>query len=303
LEVQEEVTSTLNLRPDEWLLGQGTIYPDTIESGGTKHAAKIKTHHNRVEKIEKLIQAGKIIEPLKDLYKDEVREVGRTLGLPEKMISRHPFPGPGLGVRILCARGPDTLENAEKIETSIEGKFDGIEALILPLKSVGVQGDFRSYRHPVALFSDNEYDWNEFDTLAAKIPNTHSEINRVLLCLSHTYKLPAPDVVPSFMTSERIEILQEADSIIRHILETENFEGKKNIWQFPVVLCPLDFGGGESIILRPVESQEAMTASFAKIPKKVLCSMSEKILSTLKGKISAVFFDITNKPPGTIEWE
>ncbi|EKD93114.1 MAG: hypothetical protein ACD_28C00242G0005, partial [uncultured bacterium] len=100
LEVQKEVAQSLHLDPERWLLGQGTIYPDTIESGGTKHASKIKTHHNRVPEIEALIQEGKVLEPLKELYKDEVREVGEKLGLPHDMVWRHPFPGPGLAVRI-----------------------------------------------------------------------------------------------------------------------------------------------------------------------------------------------------------
>ncbi|MBT5517284.1 glutamine-hydrolyzing GMP synthase, partial [Candidatus Peregrinibacteria bacterium] len=86
LEIQRRVAKELNLNPDEWLLGQGTIYPDTVESGGTKNAHKIKTHHNRVPEIEEMIKAGKIIEPIKELYKDEVRMVGRKLGLPDKMI-------------------------------------------------------------------------------------------------------------------------------------------------------------------------------------------------------------------------
>ncbi len=342
LDVQEQVTTDLDLHPDEWLLGQGTIYPDTIESGGTKHAAKIKTHHNRVERVQKLIDAGKIIEPLKDLYKDEVREVGLKLGLPKKMIERHPFPGPGLGVRILCSQNADSLPNTPEIESGIQKKFADIEARVLPLKSVGVQGDFRSYRHPVVLFSKNEYSWDTLDEIATNIPNSFPEINRVLLSLSHFSKLSVPKVTPSFMTKDRIALLQEADAIIRMILEKEDFKGRENIWQFPVVLCPLEFGEGsgekgeeksitnyesstfakatadrriteknrehtsksrETIILRPVESQEAMTASFARIPGNILLKMSKSIMNELEGKVSAVFFDITNKPPGTIEWE
>jgi hypothetical protein len=86
------------------LLGQGTIYPDTIETGGTKRADTIKTHHNRVPIIEEMIKAGKVVEPLADLYKVEVRELGEKLGIPHDMIWRHPFPGPGLGVRSAVQR-------------------------------------------------------------------------------------------------------------------------------------------------------------------------------------------------------
>lgn len=308
LQVQEEVTKRLNLNPDEWLLGQGTIYPDTIESGGTKHAAKIKTHHNRVEQIEKLIAAGKIIEPVKDLYKDEVREVGRKLGLPEKMVSRHPFPGPGLGVRILCTTGNDALTNASEVETNIVEKFSGLEPTVLPIKSVGVQGDFRSYRHPFALAnfleSDGEIDWSRIETLSAAIPNMFPEINRVLLTVQTNDKLESITAHAATLTRERIATLQEADAIIRHILETEEFAGKDTIWQFPVVLCPLSTDHEkESIILRPVESQEAMTASFSKLPWEMVQKMANAILEKLSGRVSTVFYDVTNKPPGTIEWE
>ena len=102
LDVQRDKVAELGLNPEEWLLGQGTIYPDTIESGGKKKGSKqvaevIKTHHNRVPEIEALIEAGLVLEPCADLYKDEVRAVGEKLGLPKFLVWRHPFPGPGLG--------------------------------------------------------------------------------------------------------------------------------------------------------------------------------------------------------------
>ena len=90
-------TRPRRLGPAPHLLAQGTIYPDTIETGGTKRADTIKTHHNRVPIIEEMIAEGRVVEPLAELYKVEVRELGETLGLPEEMVWRHPFPGPGLG--------------------------------------------------------------------------------------------------------------------------------------------------------------------------------------------------------------
>ena len=101
--VQERIVESRHLLDENWILGQGTIYPDTIESGGAKHAAVIKTHHNRVAGIQKLIECGRIVEPLKSFYKDEVREVGRELSLPSELLDRHPFPGPGLAIRCLCS--------------------------------------------------------------------------------------------------------------------------------------------------------------------------------------------------------
>ena len=93
-----------------WILGQGTIYPDTIESGGTAKAELIKTHHNRVAGIQRLIAEGRIIEPLSSFYKDEVRAIGRQLGLAPDLLDRHPFPGPGLAIRCLCSESTGRLK-------------------------------------------------------------------------------------------------------------------------------------------------------------------------------------------------
>src|SRR5574344_508833 len=103
--VRDTVVARLGLNEDDWLLGQGTLYPDIIESGGSKNAHVIKTHHNRVEGIQALIEKGLIIEPLKDLYKDEVRMIGRRIGLSGELVNRHPFPGPGLSINVLCSDG------------------------------------------------------------------------------------------------------------------------------------------------------------------------------------------------------
>jgi GMP synthase (glutamine-hydrolysing) len=138
VEVQEQILESGHYLDQNWVLGQGTIYPDTIESGGTAKADLIKTHHNRVAGIQKLIAENRLVEPLHLLYKDEVREVGEALGLPGELIHRHPFPGPGLAIRCLC----------EESTKSPERTADGY---IVPLHSVGVQGDSRSYR-PVLVF-------------------------------------------------------------------------------------------------------------------------------------------------------
>ncbi len=103
VKVQERILATEHFLDGNWILGQGTIYPDTIESGGTAKADLIKTHHNRVAGIQSLIDSGRIIEPLTSFYKDEVREIGREIGVPEKFLARHPFPGPGLAIRCLCS--------------------------------------------------------------------------------------------------------------------------------------------------------------------------------------------------------
>ena len=299
LEVQKKVAKSLHLDSDMWLLGQGTIYPDHIETGGSAHASKIKTHHNRVPEIEKMIAEGRIIEPLADFYKDEVRDIGREIGLPEEMISRHPFPGPGLGVRILCQHTTSPLPHWEERELAIRNAFS-VQADILPVRSVGVQGDARSYRHPLVLFSEKSA--HHHLSLATDIPNAFPEINRVLFCLSQP-SLPTRffPVLPAEITRKRIRILQEADAIVRHILLREGLHDA--VWQFPVVLLP--FGvrdGSESIILRPIQSENAMTATAVIFEVPILRQMADEILTQIP-EISAVFLDMTSKPPGTIEWE
>ena len=142
-----------DLKIEDHLLGQGTIYPDTIETGGTQRADVIKTHHNRVPIIEKMIEEGKVVEPLADLYKVEVRELGERMGISDELLWRHPFPGPGLGVRLLCNTGePDRtgFDVAEPLLAEISRRF-GLEALLLPIRSVGVKADLRAYEHPVLL--------------------------------------------------------------------------------------------------------------------------------------------------------
>ncbi len=299
LDIQEKVSNDLNLNPDEWLLGQGTIYPDTIETGGTKHSDKIKTHHNRVEKIQKLIDEGKVIEPIAQLYKDEVRLVGERLNLKEEMVWRHPFPGPGLAVRCLCAEKEDSPAGLEEIESKMNdlSAVYNLQARVLPIKSVGVQGDERSYRHPAVVFGEN-HSWEDLNKLSTKLTNQFDEINRVVFALKSP-DFSGMNVKKGYLTRERIALLQEADKIVMDFIV--EMEINREIWQFPTVLIPTDFGEGESLVLRPVCSEEAMTANFYRMDFDKLSQLTKR-LSSIQG-IGGVFYDITNKPPGTIEWE
>jgi GMP synthase (glutamine-hydrolysing) len=291
LDIQKRVFDDMGLRiEDGWMLGQGTIYPDTIETGGTKHADKIKTHHNRVPMIQDMIEQGLVIEPLKELYKDEVRQLGEELGLPHDLVWRHPFPGPGLGVRILCAPTPNP---------SPAGRGETLH-MVLPVQSVGVQGDGRTYRHALALFSEHPTDIPELHwSLATSIPNEDRNLNRVLQCLSHTVSFETR-FTPTYLTRDVADLLREADAIVDE--EMRSAKLYKDIWQFPVVLLPFgESNGARSIVLRPIESTDAMTARAYPLPKKVLQKITDRLLQ-VEG-IDAVFLDLTNKPPGTIEWE
>jgi GMP synthase (glutamine-hydrolysing) len=293
IEIQARVLKELGLNSEEWILGQGTIYPDTIETGGTKHSDTIKTHHNRVPEVQKLIDEGKVIEPIAQLYKDEVREVGARLGLPHEMVWRHPFPGPGLAVRCLCSSG-------ESDEVGLEVDGEGYEAFVLPLKSVGIQGDVRSYKHPVVL-SGGERDWEKLSQVSTKLTNSHEDLNRGLYLL-HGDLSAGVSLVRAYLTQERVALLQEADKIVMDFIVEKKLD--REIWQFPTVLVPLSVGAegsGESIVLRPVESEEAMTASFYRMDFELLDELVERLVRV--DGVGAVFYDITNKPPGTIEWE
>ncbi|MGH7157603.1 MAG: glutamine-hydrolyzing GMP synthase [Candidatus Saccharimonadales bacterium] len=193
-------------------LVQGTLYPDVIESVSVNGpSVTIKSHHNVGGLPEKMHL--KLIEPLRELFKDEVREIGKELGLPEAIVQRQPFPGPGLAIRII--------------------------------------GD---------------------------------------------------------ITPERIKILQQADAIVRHEIEAHAI--REQVWQFFAVLLPINsvgvMGDGRTyeqvVAIRAVSSIDGMTADWSRLPYDLLDNMSSRIVAEVKG-INRVVYDITSKPPGTIEWE
>ncbi|MBW4685781.1 MAG: glutamine-hydrolyzing GMP synthase [Komarekiella atlantica HA4396-MV6] len=200
-------------------LAQGTLYPDVIESAdtnvdpqtGERVAVKIKSHHN-VGGLPKDLRF-KLVEPLRKLFKDEVRKVGRSIGLPEEIVQRQPFPGPGLAIRILgevtaerlnILRDADLIVRQEINQRGMYHDFWQAFAVLLPIRSVGVMGDQRTYAYP--------------------------------------------------------------------------------------------------IVLRIVTSEDGMTADWARVPYDVLEVISTRIVNEVKG-VNRVVYDITSKPPGTIEWE
>lgn len=193
-------------------LVQGTLYPDVVESGGGDGTANIKSHHNVGGLPEDL--GFELIEPLRTLFKDEVRAIGTQLGLPEEMVWRQPFPGPGLAIRII------------------------------------------------------------------------GEITR-----------------------ERLGLLRDADAIVREELSKAGLD--RDIWQCPVVLLAdvhsVGVQGdertyGNPVVLRPVSSEDAMTADWSRVPYDVLAVISTRITNECRG-INRVVLDVTSKPPATIEWE
>jgi GMP synthase (glutamine-hydrolysing) len=294
ISVQEEEFARLGLRDAEWMLGQGTIYPDTIESGGAKHSAKIKTHHNRVERIQALIEQGKVIEPLVELYKDEVRVLGEQLGLPHEVVWRHPFPGPGLAVRCLCG------ETTAPVEPAPMALPAGVRGFIVPVRTVGVQGDERSYSKLLAVegFADAE----AAGAFARRITNEHRTINRVAAIAFRRdgHGMEGLSIHPATLTRERVALLREADDLVTRLVRKHGLYDA--IWQFPVAMVPLGGAPGrETLVLRPVNSRDGMTADFARLAPAVL----EELAAALGrlSRVDAVLYDVTNKPPATIELE
>jgi GMP synthase (glutamine-hydrolysing) len=278
--VQERVIQSRRLMDENWILGQGTIYPDTIESGGAEKAAVIKTHHNRVAGIQALIQSGRIVEPLKSFYKDEVREIGRELGLAAELLDRHPFPGPGLAIRCLCSES----------DAPVRATPDGI---VIPVHSVGVQGDSRSYAPVLAIDSLDH-------ARATALINRLSGVNRVIASVETRVPMEEMRVRACSLSPERIARLRRADAIVRRLSHESNYD--RRVWQFPVILIPLGTEEApDSIVLRPVDSVDGMTAQSVAMEEDLLRKMCAEAMA-VEG-VAGVFYDLTHKPPGTIEWE
>jgi GMP synthase (glutamine-hydrolysing) len=199
IRVFEEQARALETEADIEFLVQGTLYPDVVESGGGEGAATIKSHHNVGGLPDDL--AFTLIEPLRTLFKDEVRQVGLELGLPEAMIWRHPFPGPGLGIRIIgevtaerleILREADAIAREELTKAGLDRDIWQFPVVLLgDVRSVGVQGDGRTYGHPVVLrpvTSEDAMtaDWGRLpnevlERISTRITNEVREINRVVV--------------------------------------------------------------------------------------------------------------------------
>jgi GMP synthase (glutamine-hydrolysing) len=282
VDVQQSILESEHFLDGKWILGQGTIYPDTIESGGTAKADLIKTHHNRVAGIQKLIEEGRIIEPLSSFYKDEVRAIGRQLGLAPELLDRHPFPGPGLAIRCLCS------ETAGVPEKTADG-------YIIPVRSVGVQGDSRTYRSVLAI-----EDFPATDEEVARLINKLDQVNRVVVAVWTAAPLADMRVFPAGLTEGRLDMLRRADAVVRKLTHESGFDAL--IWQNPVILIPCGaLNDHDSVVLRPIDSVDGMTASAVRMTAPLLRKLTDEVRQ-IKG-IAGVFYDLTNKPPGTIEWE
>ncbi|MBP5587584.1 MAG: glutamine-hydrolyzing GMP synthase [Treponema sp.] len=322
ISVRNEVVAKQHLDEDKWLLAQGTLYPDIIESGGTKNSNTIKTHHNRVDGIQKLLEKGLVIEPIKELYKDEVRSIGKKIGLNDELVMRHPFPGPGLSINVLCSDG--VLSDGDKAElNNAQKELEKIELTqfcekctakmtrsVLPVKSVGVQGDFRTYRFPAVLtFAEEEngfyhipHKWEKIESASSTITNSSSLINRTILRLWKRPGLSDGDfkLLEGYCDKKRLDQLREVDNIVLTELHKSNWYNR--IFQHLTIDIPYASKADHAcFVLRPVVSEDVMTARFAHLDLELLKVIIEKISKL--DFVDALYYDVTNKPPATFGWE
>ena len=301
IHIVNEKIKKLGLDKDKTFIAQGTLRPDLIESGNpdvSNFAHKIKTHHNDVELVRIARKKGLIIETNSDWHKDEVRKVARMLGLKEEIASREPFPGPGLAIRILCHNKKEEDKVLEKDSKILKEIYK--DSKIIPIKTVGVQGDARSYKNLCLIKTDNNIKDKKITEIAKEITSKISSINRVGLILNE--KDPSQAITNNLKLDEEcIDLLREIDAIVRKGLK------KAKVNQTFAVLLPIGITKKYSIAIRAFVTNDFMTGRAAQIGKEIkekqLEWIKKKIEEKYNDKIEYIIYDITSKPPATTEWE
>ncbi len=298
--------------PDEDVFGQGTLRTDIIESRSAKllesiGAKQIKKHHN-VD-----LDFKYSLEPNEDLHKDQIRLIAQKRRLPAQLAFRQPYPGPGLFCRTVCADKPNIDEKYTRTaeQLSAYAKEKGLEAILMPIKTVGIKGDDRSVDYAAVIVGEPE--WEKLSEIADDMPRVIHGVNRVYyLCGKTPEKFdPSKCITPTHLTQEALDQLREADALVNAVQEMHEIDSRQ-IAQFPVSLLPVNFGkpGTRTIALRPFITQDFYTGLPA-IPSRM--SDSEHISEIVINKmikailevqgISAVLLDLSSKPPGTTEVE
>ena len=307
IQITNKVIERLGLDPENTFIAQGTLRPDLIESGNpdiSGFAHKIKTHHNDVEAVREARKKGLIVETNSDWHKDEVRKVARMLGLEEEIASRQPFPGPGLAIRLIChdknlevAISEDDFAKMANILSSETVKGD-----ILPIKSVGVQGDARSYKNLAVIYGNGvDFDWNTISAKAKEITDTILSINRVAYILNQKSISGEIKCFNMNINDECVDLLREVDHIVTSKLE----KSKAN--QTFAVLVPIGINKKYSVAIRTFVTNDFMTGRPAIIgreaAKEDIEAIVEEIESRFSDQIEFVMYDVTSKPPATCEWQ
>lgn len=307
--VRNSIAEEGALRAD-FLLGMWTLSTDVKESGaaGAGWAAKkIKLHHNRTDAVEKLMAEWRVIEPLVELLKDGVRELGRELGLQSHMVQRNPFPGPGIAIRIICADKSET-EEFERLTPLVQEIIPPeIEGTLLPIKAVWVAGDERVYGNIVALSGDGDPNWEQLMHIREELTRIHGICRVVYAFGGNINATEIHEITPTFLSHETADQVRHADEIVHEEFGKAGLLGY--ISQAPVASIPVGFetAWNRSIIIRPFKSPdfktwEAIMPGNEHMPDAVLERIVERILAEVP-EISRVLYDLTPKPPGTTEFE
>ncbi|TKJ17221.1 GMP synthase (glutamine-hydrolyzing) [Candidatus Woesearchaeota archaeon B3_Woes] len=310
--LMQEVCEEQGIDSKKTFLAQGTLYTDLIESGKGvgKKAANIKSHHNVGCKfIEDLREEGRIVEPNRLIFKDEIREAARAIGLPLNISERQPYPGPGLGIRIV-----DSLPNWVNKEfyrtndrvKEIASEF-GLEGYVLPVKTVGVQGDNRTYTY-LALLRGGRY-WNKIREAAQRIPKEIHKINRIVYDIGNDQidQKYLDNFIQTQVTRETIDQLKEIDYVGREVIYSHGFT--PNIAQTIFVLSGADVydTNKRMAVLRAVTTDDFMTVSPVSPidPERMSWECLDEIGHKLKQdyNVGAFVIDVTDKPPATTCWE
>jgi GMP synthase (glutamine-hydrolysing) len=305
--IQERMAEILDLDTGSYILAMGSLYTDLIESGSelaSDGAATIKTHHNDTELVRKMREAGRVLEPWRFIQKDDVRAVGKLLGLREEIYTRQPFPGPGLAIRVICGEAPYITEDSDSVATQLETfSTPDVKASLLPIQTVGVQGDGRTYAHLAGL--SGKMDWPKLKELADEIPRNIHGINRVAYVFGPMINSGLDSLTPTYLTNDVKDELGVIDAIVNRKLEQYGLD--KSLSQVPVILLPLHFGepGKRSVAIRTFMTTNFKTGDIAlpgvDFPEEILLEIVEEVLA-LPG-IARVLYDLTSKPPATTEWE
>jgi GMP synthase (glutamine-hydrolysing) len=314
LAVKDKVYADLGLEPAKWLLGQGTIYPDLITSGVTKNADVIKTHHNSLLDERETLS---LIEPMKDLYKDEVREIGLKLGLPREFLWKEPFPGPGNSVRVLGEVTPTKLDLQAKVDSIVDGCLRGTRwytelwhkfPVLGIVSELGeeprlhdqIVGDEKPARREAVTRSQTILDEalsalgsRPATAVAVLLPvrsvgiKGDAKVYEHPLCLVIRDEggwLKIPDDLTEAVSSR---ITNHVDGVNRVVYDiTENSP---------------DGPWNSLIFLRMLVSTDTMTADWARVDEAKLREIGRGIMGL--GGVDRVMLDITQKPPGMMEWE
>ena len=309
LQVHNKIVETQNLLESQLILAQGTLYPDVVKNGITKNNHSIKIHQTKIAGIQNLLSKGLIIEPLKDLYKNEVRLIGKKLGLPEELVMRHPFPGAGLSVNVICSNDVLTSQEERELKKANQKiqeinlseffKNQSSEIKTLPIKTIGIKGNFRTQKFCAILKVDSQKipDWEILEKASKFITDSVEDVNRIIYCI---YEKENCVLQEQFCTKQRLDQTREIDEIVINELKENNWYSK--IFQHLTINLPYSTSKDKcSIVLRPVISVDGTTAKFAKIPLEILEKIIEKISKL--DFVDGLYFDITNKPPAKITWE